>query len=289
MSYQTILVHVDATERAQIRIDIAARMAESNDGHLVGLAATGVSGLFYLPGAIGESNVELTAVLALLQQRAGFALTTFDATVAKTGLRSFERRVSDDEAGAAVSLQARYSDLVVIGQTDPQDASPAVRGDFPEYVVMHGGRPVLVIPYAGRIDSLGKRILVAWDGSMPATRAVTAAIPLLQQAELVQIVIFDAQLDALRQGEQPGADIALYLARHGVNVEVTSHSTDIGSRSGGTADIDIGNALLSYATDCSADLIVMGAYTHSRFREILLGGVTSTVLKSMTIPVLMAH
>jgi nucleotide-binding universal stress UspA family protein len=195
------------------------------------------------------------------------------------GVNSFESHLVDDEAGAGVSLQAHYSDLVVIGQTDLEDPSPATLPDFPEYVVINSGRPVMIVPYAGQFDTVGKRVLVAWDASTSATRAVTAAIPLLKRADIVEVLVFNADDQGDAHGEQPGADIALYLARHNIRVNVVRQKSKI----------DIGNALLSAATDFASDLIVMGGYGHTRFREILLGGVTRTVLESMTVPVLMAH
>jgi nucleotide-binding universal stress UspA family protein len=169
----------------------------------------------------------------------------------------------------------------VIGQNDPNESLPGVRADFPEYVVMNSGRPVLIIPYAGRFHNVGRRVLIAWDASVEATRAITTAIPLLKRADHVELAVFNPTVGLEAHGERPGADIALYLARHGVKVEVSEEKT--------AAGMDVGNALLSHAADIGADLMVMGGYGHSRFREVLLGGVTDTVLKSMTVPTLMAH
>ena len=112
-----------------------------------------------------------------------------------------------------------------------------------------------------------------------AAPAVTAAIPLLKRAQNVDVVVFNPDSRGDAHGEMPGADIGLYLARHNIKVNVVRQKTDI----------DVGNALLSIATDLGSDMIVMGGYGHSRFREILLGGVTRTVLESMTVPILMAH
>ena len=146
-------------------------------------------------------------------------------------------------------------------------------------IAKSSGRPVLVVPYAGSFASVGRRALVSWDAGTSATRALTASIPLLRRAEIVEVAVFNADPQTDVHGEQPGADIALYLARHGLKVDVIRQKTQV----------DIGNALLSLATDLGSDLVVMGGYGHSRFREILLGGVTRTVLESMTVPVLMAH
>lgn len=281
MSYQTILVHVDESVHTATRIELAAAIALRSEAHLVGAAATAMPGEFYLPELIGESTVSLTAYLEYLRERADGTLAAFESSARKRGVASFEKRIVNDEAGAAIAMQARYSDLVVVGQTDPDEVLPALRRGFPEYVVMNSGRPVLVVPYAGRFDRIGERVLVAWDASMEATRAVTAALPFLRQAELVQVAVFNSKTRPDAHGEQPGADIALYLSRHGVKVEVAQQTTD--------SDIDTGNALLSHAADFNADLIVMGCYGHSRFREVLLGGVSNTILRSMTVPVLMSH
>ena len=151
--------------------------------------------------------------------------------------------------------------------------------DFPEYIVMNSGRPVLIIPYTGDFTTVAKRPLISWDASRESTRAVTDAIPILKRAELVQVAIFNSKVQSDAHGEQPGADIALFLARHGVKVEVSVHKTST----------DIGNALLSLSHDLDSDMIVMGGYGHSRLREMIMGGVTRTVLESMTIPVFMSH
>jgi nucleotide-binding universal stress UspA family protein len=167
----------------------------------------------------------------------------------------------------------------VIGQTNLDEPSPAALPDFPEYVVMSCGRPVLIIPFAGSVKSVGRRPLIAWDGSASATRAVGGAMPFLKRADNVDVVVFNADRQGDAHGEQPGDDIALYLARHNVKANVVRAK----------ADIDIGNALLSMTMDRDADMIVMGGYGHSRFREMLMGGVTRTMLETMTVPVLMTH
>ena len=123
-------------------------------------------------------------------------------------------------------------------------------------------------------------MLVAWNASRAATRAINDAMPLLAGAETVTVLCVDPDEDSRAHGEVPGMDIAAHLARHGVKASVES------TVSGG---IGVGNALLSRASDIGADLLVMGAYGHTRVRELLLGGATRTILKSMTLPVLMAH
>lgn len=299
MSFKTILVHVDESKHAADCIRIASEIALAENAHLIGAAMTGVSRYLYRDQTITDNDPGLISHMAFLRERAGNALQQFEPMVRKIGVNSFEQRVIDDEAAGGICLQARYSDLVVVGQINPDEPSPTILSDFPEYVLLNSGRPVLVIPYAGRFENIGKRILISWDGSREATRAVTDAIPLLQRAEIVHVVIFDSDAKDATHGGQPGADIALYLARHGVKVEVSLHTTGtnlrrrmVDSTTGEaqqSAGMDVGNSLLSLASDLSTDMIVMGGYGHSRFRETLLGGVTRTMMQSMTVPVLMSH
>lgn len=287
MSYKTILVHVDETARSAKRIEIAAQIAAREDAHLIGVAMTGISRFIYQNARFEDCDPNLSLHLDFLRERAHKALQAFEPTVRALGVNSVEQLVVDDEAGAGLCLHARYCDLVVIGQTDLDETSPAVMPDFPQEVLLHAERPVLVVPYTGEVGSQYKRILVSWNGGKEAMRAITNALPLLKQAELVQVAVFDPDDKPGLHGEQPGADIALYLSRHGVKVEASVHYTDedrVEKRK-----LDVGNALLSLANDFGSDLLVMGAYGHSRWRETFLGGVTKTILQSMTLPVLMSH
>ncbi|HYD63209.1 MAG TPA: universal stress protein [Noviherbaspirillum sp.] len=278
MPFKTILVHVDESGGASERIKIAAAMAMAENAHLIGTAVTGASRYLLQTRMLAELDPNLKSHLAFLHDRAMRGLADFEAAVQVLGLPSFEQHLVDDEAGGGICLQARYADLVVIGQNDPEEKSPVVMPDFPEYVVLHCGRPVLVVPHAGQFDNIGKRVLVAWDASMEATRAITNAIPMLSRAHTVDLVLFNAGVQQRLQSSRPGADIAQYLARHGIKVEVLRRRTEQ----------DIGDALLALLQELGSDLLVMGAYGHTRFREIVLGRVTETVLASMTVPVLMS-
>ncbi len=281
MSYRTIAVHVNNSRHMLDRAELAARIAIDNNAHLIGVASTGLPESFYMGGLTGEGATALNVYLDFMKASTETALATFAAAIDKAGVTSFEKRIIENEAGVALSLQARYSDLLIVGQPDSDEALPAERSDMPEYVIVNSGRPVLMVPYAGKFHSVGQRVLIAWDGSLEAARAVSGAIPLLRNAGLVQVAVFNPEIGPDAHGDEPGADIALYLARHDIKVEVAQQYT------GG--DIDVGNAILSHVTDLGADLVVMGAYGHSRFREVLMGGVTRTILRSMTVPVLMAH
>lgn len=281
MTYKTILVHVDQSGRAAARIALAAQLAVDYQGHLIGAAVSG-----FMPELYGANPMMMAAPipqgeLDACRARAGLALDNFEQLARGVGVDTIERRVSDDTAQFTVVLQARYADLVVVGQDNPGDSDTVATFDLPEYAALQGGRPVLVVPYAGQFERIDRHALVAWDGSRAATRALTDALPLLRRSASVTLVLFNPARQYGVHGELPGADIALFLARHGVKVAVLRQDTPPG--------LDVGNALLSLAADVAADLLVMGAYGHMRWREVLMGGVTRTVLQSMTLPVLMSH
>ena len=276
MGYKTILVHIDPGKRCAVRVDAAIRLAREHDAHLVALFAAAP---FEPPGYV---LAEMGAAVLEAERRAvANAMARTESEFIKQasvgGLRNIEWRTATGDPADAMILHARYADLAVIGQSDSSDGSN-IAADFPERLVLGAGRPVLILPSAGSFPTIGKRILVAWSLSREATRAVTDAIPMLRLADAVHVMAVNPRRD--EHGEVPGADIGLYLARHGVNVQV---KTDQG------AEIDVGNELLSRAADLDADLIVMGGYGHSRLKEWVLGGATRTILASMTAPVLMSH
>lgn len=279
MSYKTILVHVDQSPHAASRIALAVHLAASEQAHLVGSALTGITAEYYRNMNVTFGGPLTQEHLDELKRDAELALDRFEHQARNAGI-SYERRYSNNEADVGLVQQARYADLVVLSQTDPGLSGPALLRQLPEHVALHGGRPVLLVPYAGAFQHLDHHALVAWDGSRAATRAVTDALPMLCSSRQVTLAVFErARHD--QPGDLPGADIAPYLARHGVRLEVVQQSSQAGD--------DVGAALLSLAADRGADLLVMGAYGHQRWREILLGGVTRRVLQSMTLPVLLAH
>ncbi|NHZ36832.1 universal stress protein [Massilia sp. CCM 8692] len=280
MEYKTILVHVDESAQAAVRIDAAARLAIEHSAHLIGTALTNLPPRLLALSGLDPSLPPMQAPLVELRRLADSALDAFEQRAAALGVLSVERRRLEEEIGLGMSLQARYCDLVVIGQHNAAHPMPGIRADFPEYVLLNSAKPVLVVPAtASQGLLLGQRIVVGWNGSAPASRAIASAIPLMQRARQVDIVVVDARAQGDLHGAMPGADLALYLARHGLRVNVR----DIDSH------IDPGRALLAAAGEAGADLIVMGAYGRSRFREVLLGGATRTVLRSSTLPLWMMH
>lgn len=280
MPYKDLLVHIDDTGSCTRRIDAAVRLAARHDAHLTGLYLVVEVPLVsyireYVPPDI-RVNMASEA-----KARADAALGHFRKAAEQGGI-VYEARVDDaldTTLPGVLSMHARYADLLVLGQVDPEDP-PEVGRHLAEEVLLSSGRPALIVPHIGAAATLGERVVVAWDASREAARAISDAMPLLERAESVLVVSFDPEISPFGHGELPGADIALHLARHGVEVEVQREPA---------GQIDVGNALLSYVADRGADLLVMGAYAHSRVRELVLGGVTRTMLQSMTVPVLMAH
>ena len=277
MSYKTILVHVDASPAASDRIRLAIGLAQAAGAHLVGSALTGIS-RFVTPGMVACGDARLAERCAELRNAAAAALDHFDALVRAAGLASSEARLIDDDVDGGMAVQARYCDLVIVGQSGAGAVAPDQRDDLPEYLLLTCARPVLVVPRAGHPGPLGGPALVAWDGSVEATRAVTGALPLLRAAAATTVVGFGEGAAPEKDGD-PCAHLAAWLGRHGVAARV-GHPP-----SGG----DVGEALLSTAADMGAGLLVMGGYGHARYRELLLGGVTATILRAMTLPVLLAH
>ncbi|MYN06767.1 universal stress protein [Pseudoduganella aquatica] len=280
MSYKSILVHVDQSPHASARIEFAAELARTHEAHLTGAALTGLAMDIYRSGGMTWGAPVPQDVFDTVKEDNLQALALFEK-LAQAAAISYERRYTDDDPDFGLVQQAHYADLVVLSQSDPDSGGPRMLHTLPEYVALNGGRPVLMVPYSGTFRHLDRHALVAWDGSRAATRAITDALPLLQRSGQVTLAVFDAERQYGVHGDLPGADIALFLARHGVKVEVQQHAT-----AGG---IDIGGALLSLAADLGADLLVMGAYGHQRWSEIILGGVTRRILQSMTLPVLMSH
>ncbi|MSP80209.1 MAG: universal stress protein [Rhodospirillales bacterium] len=182
-------------------------------------------------------------------------------------------------AAETLALSARYADLAVVGQRNSDDDELEM-DKMPDRFILSAGRPVLSVPYAGAFPKVGQTAVVAWDASRLATRAVNDALPILRRAAKVHLLAINPEGGREGHGEVPCADIAHHLARHGVKAEASSLRVN---------DIEVGDALLSRASDFGADLIVMGAYGHARWRELVLGGVTRHLLQHMTAPVFMSH
>jgi len=281
MSYKDLLVVLDSEPASRGRIDLAAALAERFAAHLVGLYPLPIPEApshfgYYDPTLLDPFFRELREKS---QEVCGKEREAFEHAASLRGL-SAEWRVVDAWAESDPALHARYADLTILGQLNPDGGDTELMRPRPEHATLASGRPILVVPYAGRYETVGRRVLIGWSATREAARAVNDAMPLLAGAEIVTVLTIDAREGPDAHGELPGADISLHLARHGVKAEIERTVS---------AGIPAGDVLLSRAADLGADLLVIGAYGHSRVRELLLGGVTRSILQSMTLPVLMSH
>jgi nucleotide-binding universal stress UspA family protein len=257
--------------------DYAVSVAGALAAHLTGIAfvydpIVPVSGTGYIPAEIIDTQQ------ADNQRAAKASLDRFATATARAGISAEPITLNASFAGAGDQFGhiARRFDLAIIGQAKPDSSS--VEEMIAESTLFESGRPMIVVPYIQKEPLMLDQVMVCWDGSRPAARAIADAMPLLERAGKVELVIVDK--DRGKRDEIEGADMGQHLARHGLDVDVKRVA-------GG--DIDVADALLSHAADAGATFMVMGGYGHSRLREFILGGVTHTILRSMTIPVLMSH
>ena len=283
MSYKTIVVHIDDRKESVARIRLALEMAQACRARLVALA---VMPRPQMPASI--EGMSATADVLTIQEdanreRLAMARQLFDETVKGSNVEVEFHGVVADATGA-MNQEMLYADIGVVGQRDPDQTIGDMYASMPESVAMESRRPVMVVPHIGYSKPVGRRVLLAWNDSPEAMRAATEAMPLLQAAEKVTLLVIDGhKRDVELNGQDhdaPGAKAAGWLARHGVNVEVVSDISD------GT---DVGSIILSRVSDLDIDLLVMGIYGHSKLRETLFGGASKTLLGHMTVPTLIAH
>ncbi len=278
MSFKDLLVHVGTSRHQDQALDVAVRLARDFAAHLTGLYTTAE---IYVPPYLEERFAAdiITEQRKHLAASRRTAKARFEDRARKAAVEA-EWRESEGDAPKLVRLHARYADLTVLGQSNPNETLPFSESGVPERVLLESGRPVLLVPYAGMFSTTGQRALVAWNASAQATRAVNDALPLLRRAKSVTILAVNPERGNGGHGQIPGADISLHLARHGVATEASHAYAD---------DMDVGDVILSRAADLSADLIVMGAYGRTRLRETVLGGATRSLLRQMTAPLFMSH
>jgi nucleotide-binding universal stress UspA family protein len=281
MAYQTVLVHLDLDPHCAARVACAATLVAPG-GVLVGAAMSGVSRRLYRGVLAADSDAYLALHMQFLREQANAALAAFEQQVAQPGMPAHDARLLDDEAASGLSLEARVADLLVLSH--PETVSEMIAQVLPQ-----AGRPVLLLPALAAMAAMapiGKRVLVAWDASREAGRALAGALPILRQAEAVELVVCEAESEEGVTRDVRMADPLPWLAHHGVQATLRVHAVAGGGRF--HRDV-IGEALLSVAAAGKFDLLVMGAYAHSRLRETFLGGVTRTVLARMNLPVLLEH
>ena len=275
MAIKDLVVHIDNSQACEKRLQAAIQLAQRHEAHLTGLYVMRPLADFMMYPVEPVSGHVRDVIQKPLLEAKDKARGMFEAATDRAGLAA-EWREAEGAAAKVLNLSARHADLVVLGQYNPADQADHSEG-LAGRILLGSGRPCLVVPYIGVQKTLGKRVLVAWDGSREAARAVNDALPVLQDANIVSILAVDPPH---RDDAIPCADVSLHLARHGVKAEAMSRTA---------SDIDAGTLFLSHAVDLDTDLLVMGAYGHSRLSEMMMGGATKTILNQMTVPVLMSH
>ena len=257
--------------------DFAISVANTFDAHLLGVA------FVYDPiipgtvmGGIPPQFIESQRIDS--EKTARTAIARFEQAAKRADVSYESLNVSASISGAAERLGrlARRFDLAIVGQPEREKSAPDEVVD--EGVLFESGRPVIFVPYIQKAVLKLDRVMVCWDGSRAATRAIADSLPFLRKAKKVEIVMVAGK--AGKEDEIPGVDLGQHLARHGLEVDVKRITAP---------DIDVSSTILSYAADTNADMIVMGGYGHSRLREFILGGVTRSILETMTVPALMSH
>jgi nucleotide-binding universal stress UspA family protein len=282
--WKHLLVHVNDSPRSGDVVRFAAALAAVHGAALSALHAVEPmpTGAYLTP--------EASTIAAKLSEEAADARREQARALAAAAGSGIAFESSDGDPLQAVLRRARAADLLVLGQRNP-DVPDGVGPGFIPRLLVGAGCPLLFVPFASDNAQCGRRVLVAWDARRESARALRDALPILLRAEAVELIHF-------AKGEP--ADVGLgaaveYLGRHGIAATTTLRQTrepSIGERmllSAWTPDASVAEALLSQAADSAADLIVTGGYGHSRAWELALGGVTRTLLKTMTVPVLMSH
>ena len=277
MAITNIITHVDSSRACEQRFRAALKLAQTHHAELSTLYTIPAYSIpVYAEARIGSDILEQAKVA--MWDTAKEVQAKYESISREAG-QSIQCFITEGAPASILSQYARYTDLLVLGQGEPEDPEDTSTG-LADHVVLECGTPCLVIPYIGPQQTLGKRILVSWNAGRECARAVKDAIPLLQQADHVELISINPLRGDIDEGSVPGLDICRYLAQHEVEAKTVRVDSD---------EIDTGDILLSHVTDLAADLIVMGAYGHSRLREVVLGGVTRHVMKHMTVPVFISH
>jgi len=278
MGIKDILVYIDRMTDYNVPLQAAIKMAEFHDAQVIGLNdVTSFEIPSYLESDIPKDLKERHA--AELNEHVAKVASDFENQTKTAGVSSKWRSLQG-EAENLLSEHGRYVDLIVMGQYYEEELIGKPRDETPDHVVLSSGRPVLVIPQHYKGSEIGKRVMVCWDGGQAATRALHDAMPILHKADHIFVVIVRNSKNNEGAVPLPETDITHYLARHDIKAEVYESTS---------TELSIGDQLFARAADQDADLLIAGAYGHSRWKELILGGVTRQLLESMPAPVLMSH
>ncbi|MEQ8231511.1 MAG: universal stress protein [Gammaproteobacteria bacterium] len=275
MAYRDLLVHLDDAATSATRTTVACELARTQDAHLVGVYVEPPLPSMLFPGDLPAAEL-IESELEEAARRRDASRAMFEQAAQAAGIRH-EWRHLDDGRVHALAVSARYSDLVIAGRREDGDPDSVV--EVAQDVALGGGRPVLVVPrtFTG---TPGRSVLVAWNASREAVRAVHDAMPLLARATQVRVLTVDAGVGEDGHGPVPGADICAHLARHDVRAEALEAQTH-GER--------VPELIIERAREFGADLVVMGVYGHSRLRELVLGGASRYLLRHSEVPLLISH
>ena len=272
-----IIVNLSVTKNGSTVSNYAVSVAAALQAHLTGIAfiydpVVPISGTGYIPADVIESQ------RADNETAAEAAIKDFTAATDRAGISAEPQMLTASLTGAGdqFARMARHFDLAIVGQAQPEMST--MEQIIGETTLFESGRPIIMVPYIQKAPFKTGNVMICWDGSRTAARAVADAIPILGKSGRIEIVSVTSERG--KEDEIEGADIGQHLARHGLKVDV--HRISRGN-------IDVADALLSHAADSAADLMVMGGYGHSRLREFVLGGVTRSIFQSMTLPVLLSH
>jgi nucleotide-binding universal stress UspA family protein len=272
-----LVVNLSLGRPHDVAADYAISIAEAFDAHLCAIAFSYEP--LVPPSVMGGIPAEaIDAQWAASEKAADAAIAAFAAAATREGITSEHRKLTASLGGAGdlFGRLARRFDLAVAGQAEPKHG--AAEDLVIEGALFGSGHPVVVVPYIQKSGLKLDQVMICWDGSRPAARAIADAMPFLERATAIDVVIVASGRE--KSDEIPGVDMGEHLARHGLKVEVKRIVS---------TDVDVPNTILSHAADSGADLIVMGGFGHSRLREFVLGGATRGILAAMTVPVLMSH
>lgn len=280
MSYKSILVQFSNIAHAERVLETAVGLAKRQKAFLIGLYV--VPPIVMPSPVVAEAWTVLFDVERKRQIENGEKIQKMFKKACKSARLKSEWHSAEASTSAAdvVIKHSFCVDIVVMIQADPDSEDSSLQSDLVERVMLESGRPVMIVPYAGHFKSVGENVLIAWQPSREAARATFGTLPLLRDAKQVKILTINAKTKNDEEESAGANQLAEALKRHGIKVDVSQTTS---------GRLSVSDELLSRASDYGADLIVMGGYGHSRFREVVFGGVTREILQTMTVPVLMSH
>jgi len=282
VALKDLLVHIDDSAACAHRINAALALAKRQGASVSGVALALESTISTYVGIDFPASLN-AAQQEIVNKAADSAVAKFEKAAGEAGIKCAAHKIvcGATKAPAQLSFHARHADLAFMGQPNMHEPGASFQESLLDGVLFASGRPVYIVPYIGRFEMQVRKAVIAWDGGKKAVRAVNDAIPLLEgRGGEVIVLVINADDRRGAHGEKPGEDIAAHLERHGLKTKIERQKI---------SEISTDAAILNFLSDVGADLLIMGAYGHSRLRERAFGGVTNTILHQMTTPVLMAE